>query len=129
MSELRRSEGPIGAAGVNQKHSKRRTSKVFLLVNTALAWGLAFYGIHSGQAASVVASALALIGALYGAYTGIGHLDYRRFLAFFNNQQEPFNADAVAYQTLEVGGPDDGDYGAHRIGFRSLPEGQGGGRA
>lgn len=111
------------------KHSKRRTSKLFLLVNTVLAWGLAFYGIYAGQATSVVASALALIGALYGAYTGVGHLDYRRFLNFFNNQPEPYTADAMAYQTLEVGGLDDSDYDAHRIGFNTLPEGKGTGAA
>lgn len=102
-----------------RKHSKRRTSKLFLLVNTVLAWGLAFYGVATGQAASVVASALALVGALYGAYTGIGHLDYRRFLNFFtSNQQGPFygNAD-MDFEELEGGGSGVGYSGPDRDGI------------
>ncbi|RWO57051.1 hypothetical protein [Mesorhizobium sp.] len=74
------------------KTSKRRTSKAFLLANTALAWGLAFYGVYAQQGSAVVASALALIGSLYGAYVGIGHMDYRRFLAFFNQNGDPYGS-------------------------------------
>lgn len=75
--------------------SKRRTSKVILLVNTVLAWGLAFYSIYEGQAVAVVASSLALIGSLYGAYVGVGHLDYRRFVALLTTSNgEPQYNDA-----------------------------------
>lgn len=73
---------------MSQKHSKRRTSKLFLLVNTVLAWGLAYYGLYTNQGNATVASALALVGSLYGAYVGIGHLDYRRFLHFFSSPPE-----------------------------------------
>jgi hypothetical protein len=74
---------------MSQKHSKRRTSKFFLLVNTALAWGLAYYSLYTEQGGAAVASALALVGSLYGAYVGIGHMDYRRFLHFFNSPEGP----------------------------------------
>ncbi|MER9195262.1 hypothetical protein NKI13_18465 [Mesorhizobium australicum] len=67
--------------------SSRRTSKMFLLGNTGLAWGLAFYSLYTNQGTAAVASSLALIGSLYGAYVGVGHMDYRRFLNFFNGQE------------------------------------------
>ena len=67
--------------------SSRRTSKMFLLGNTGLAWGLAFYSLYTNQGTAAVASSLALIGSLYGAYVGVGHMDYRRFLNFFNQQE------------------------------------------
>ena len=100
-----------------RKTSKRRTSKAFLLANTGLAWGLCFYGVYTQQGAAVVASCLALIGSLYGAYVGVGHLDYRRFLAFFTKEEDyTYGPDAVATETLEVGGDSDDDFGS-RIGF------------
>lgn len=74
---------------MSQQRSKRRTSKLFLLANTVLAWGLAYYSLYTEQGSAAVASALALIGSLYGAYVGIGHMDYRRFLHFFSSPPEP----------------------------------------
>lgn len=76
---------------MTQQRSKRRTSKLFLLVNTVLAWGLAYYSLYTEQGNAAVASSLALIGSLYGAYVGIGHMDYRRFLHFFSSPSEPPN--------------------------------------
>jgi hypothetical protein len=61
------------------KVSSRRFSKVLLVINGALAWVAVFYGISHEQSEAVV-SALGLVGLLYGAYTGIGHLDFRRVL-------------------------------------------------
>lgn len=74
--------------------SSRRTSKQFLLANTLLAWGLAFYSLYTNQGAAAVASSLALIGSLYGAYVGVGHMDYRRFLNFFNGQETGLSSPA-----------------------------------
>lgn len=71
------------------KTSKRRTSKAILAINTVLAWGLAFYSLYTNQGSTAVAASLALIGSLYGAYVGVGHMDYRRFLHFFSSQSEP----------------------------------------
>lgn len=104
------------------KTSKRRTSKIALAVNTTLAWGLAFYGVFTGQGAAVVAGCLALIGTLYGAYTGVGHLDFKRALETFTNIQGTA-ADAVGTQELEVGDPDVEPVGFVRHRDRSLPEG------
>ena len=59
------------------KTSKRRTSKVHLAINTALAWGAIFYAIYSQQGATVVASLVGVIALSYGSYVGVGHLDYR----------------------------------------------------
>jgi len=66
------------------KHSRRKTSKLALCINTGLCWGVAFYSLYTGQGSAVVGSCLALIGALYGSYVGVGHLDYRRLLHCIN---------------------------------------------
>jgi len=72
----------------NRERSTRRTSKLALGLNTGLCWCVAFYSLYTGQGAAVVGSCLALIGALYGSYVGIGHLDYRRFLSCLLTTQE-----------------------------------------
>ncbi len=61
--------------------TSRAFSKLALGVNTTLAWGAIFAGIFTGQATTVVAPALGLLGLLYTAYVGVGHLDYRRVLS------------------------------------------------
>jgi hypothetical protein len=104
------------------KTSKRRTSKIALAVNTVLAWGLAFYGVGTGQGAAVVAGCLALIGSLYGAYVGVGHFDFKRALETFTNIQGTA-ADAVGTQELEISDPDDEPFGFVRHGDRAVPEG------
>ncbi|WP_114945889.1 hypothetical protein [Microvirga calopogonii] len=65
---------------VPEKKSKRRTSKFALLVNTLAAWAVAGYATMQGQAEIGVA-ALGLVGALFGAYVGVGHLDLRALRA------------------------------------------------
>jgi len=70
------------------KQSSRKTSKLALAINTGLAWSLAFYSLFTGQGGAAVSYCLALIGALYGSYVGIGHLDYRRFLVSLYPQEE-----------------------------------------
>ncbi|QOV06116.1 holin class II [Rhizobium phage Pasto] len=92
------------------KTSKRRTSKFVLLSNTALAWGLAFYGVSTGQATAVVASSLALIASIYGAYVGIGHMDYRKALSSIFPPIGFGDAD-MASQELEGGGAGTGPIG------------------
>ena len=61
--------------------SSRSFSKRVLVANALLAWGAIYFAIAQGQAEAIAASGFALIAALYGAYTGIGHLDYRSVLA------------------------------------------------
>ena len=57
--------------------SRRRFSKTVLVVNVVLAWALVFFATFYLQAEHVVTPALALVGTLYAAYTGIGYLDFR----------------------------------------------------
>lgn len=104
MSILQRQKGPTRSTFMNDKHSGRRTSKRILILNTALAWGLAFYSLYTNQGSAAVASSIALIGALYGSYVGVGHLDYRRVLTFFSNteEQQSFNYDVITTE-LETG--------------------------
>ncbi|UFS66945.1 hypothetical protein LO749_20855 [Paracoccus denitrificans] len=56
--------------------SSRKTSKKVLVLNTVMGWGLAFFGVYMGNE-MVTTGALAFIAALYGTYTGVGHLDFR----------------------------------------------------
>lgn len=61
------------------KHSRRRTSKVWLGLNTICSFAALFYAIHRG----LDGAALALAGLppfFYGVYTGVGHLDYKQVL-------------------------------------------------
>lgn len=67
--------------------SRRTFSKRMLAVNVGLAWLLVFWAVFYLQAEHVVTPALALVGTLYAAYTGIGHLDLRS-LAKFNRRDE-----------------------------------------
>jgi len=61
--------------------SSRTFSKRMLVLNVALAWGAIYFAIWHDQAGAIAAGGFALIATLYGAYTGIGHLDYRSVLA------------------------------------------------
>lgn len=56
--------------------SSRRTSKLFLGVNTALLWGAVFYSIYVGLSNVAIAS-LSIIASLFGVYMGVGHMDLR----------------------------------------------------
>lgn len=67
-------------SAIPDKRAKRRTSKAFLLVNTLAAWGVAGYATAQGQA-DIGVAALGLVGALFGAYVGVGHLDLRAIRA------------------------------------------------
>lgn len=59
------------------KKSSRRFSKWLVVTNMILVWGLMFASVPFQQAQWVVPTGFALIGTLYGLYTGIGHLDFR----------------------------------------------------
>jgi len=93
------------------KQSTRHTSKLALGINTGLCWCVAFYSLYTGQGAAVVGSCLALIGALYGSYVGVGHLDYRRLLACLTRQEETQDTDETDGGTVDRTGfwlePDD----------------------
>jgi hypothetical protein len=66
--------------------SSRRFSKWLVAVNVLLAWAAIFLAIIYLQAAAVVASGLAFIGLVAGAYMGIGHADYRTFVRNVHSQ-------------------------------------------
>ncbi len=72
---------------------KRRFSKWMLIINGALAWGAVYLSIFFGQAEAVAAAALGLVGLLYGAYTGIGHLDFRKAIENQVNKWKDGNYD------------------------------------
>lgn len=60
------------------KTSKRRFSKWVIGANIALAWGVIYVGIVTGQAEVVIAPGMTLVGSLFGIYAGVGHLDMRK---------------------------------------------------
>ena len=59
--------------------SKRSFTKNFATVNLVLAWISVFLGMYLEQTQVAVAS-LGFITMIFGLYTGIGHLDYRKVL-------------------------------------------------
>lgn len=63
-----------------KKHSKRRTSKLWLSITQVLAWGAIFFAIREQQGSVVVASLVGLIASTLGIYMGVGHMDYREVL-------------------------------------------------
>lgn len=58
--------------------SSRGFTKRILIINLVLVWATVFLSIPYQQVQYVVAEAFALIGVLFGIYTGIGHMDFRR---------------------------------------------------
>ncbi|WP_411906294.1 hypothetical protein [Rhizobium mayense] len=76
------------------KQSSRRFSKRLVAANVALAWAAIFLAIIYMQASSVVASGLAFIALIAGAYMGVGHADYRTFVR--------------SSQQIDSSAPDDG---------------------
>lgn len=64
----------------NKKSSSRTFSKRMLMLNLAMIWVTVLFSILLSQAEHVVPAAMTAIGALYGLYTGVGHLDYRKAL-------------------------------------------------
>lgn len=58
--------------------SSRRFTKIVIVTNLVLVWALMFASVVFQQAEHVIASGFALIGTLFGIYTGIGHLDFRK---------------------------------------------------
>jgi hypothetical protein len=61
------------------KSSRRKTSKVWLGLNTICSFAALFYAINRG----LDGAALALAGLppfFYGTYIGVGHLDYKQVL-------------------------------------------------
>lgn len=61
-----------------QPRSNRRFTKRILLANMILIWALVFVSVVYQQAEHVIPGAMALIGTMFGFYTGIGHLDMRK---------------------------------------------------
>lgn len=69
------------------KNSRRRTSKVWLGLNTICSFAALFYAINRG----LDGAALALAGLppfFYGTYIGVGHLDYKQVLRNFQTPEE-----------------------------------------
>lgn len=60
------------------KKSSRRFTKIIIVTNLVLIWLLMFASIIYQQAEYVISSGFALIGTLFGIYTGVGHLDFRK---------------------------------------------------
>lgn len=57
----------------------RTFTKKVLVFNIFLAWLFASYAVYSGLD-DVAIACLGLITMLFGLYTGVGHLDYRKVL-------------------------------------------------
>lgn len=60
------------------KKSSRSFSKRLVLINVVLVWALMFASVFFRESEHVVNGGFALIGTLFGIYTGIGHLDFRK---------------------------------------------------
>lgn len=63
-----------------RKASRRTFSKQMLLLNLVMVWVMVMVSMLTKQAEYVIPSAMTTIGALYGLYAGVGHLDYRKAL-------------------------------------------------
>lgn len=59
--------------------SKRSFTKNFATINLVLAWATVFLGMFWVQT-NVSVAALGFVTMIFGLYTGIGHLDYRKVL-------------------------------------------------
>ncbi|MEA5159958.1 hypothetical protein U5903_04140 [Cereibacter johrii] len=61
--------------------TNRTFTKRMLVMNNLAAWGVVLYAVHSGTGEAIMTPLLGLLGFLFAAYTGTGHLDYRAFLS------------------------------------------------
>jgi len=64
---------------VEEAKPNRRFTKRVLVFNILLAWLFSSYAVYSGLN-DVAIACLGLITMLFGLYTGVGHLDYRKVL-------------------------------------------------
>lgn len=62
------------------KPSKRKTSKVWLALNTLASFGALFFALSKSMDGAAMALS-ALPPFFYGIYTGVGHMDLRRVLS------------------------------------------------
>lgn len=72
--------------------SKRSFSKRMIALNTIGAWVFLIFSTVSGQVEYVIAPVLTFVTFLVGIYTGVGHLDYSRVLAFMMNNRKESDA-------------------------------------
>ncbi len=71
---------------MKREKSSRRTSKIWLVVNSILGWGAIFYGIFNSLN-DVAVAGFSFVVLQYALYVGIGHLDYRQVvLSLIRNQ-------------------------------------------
>jgi hypothetical protein len=71
---------------MTRSKSSRRTSKIWLMLNSAMGWGAIYYGILNSLT-DVAVAGFSFITITYGLYVGIGHLDYRQVvLSLIRNQ-------------------------------------------
>lgn len=69
--------------------SNRTFTKRFIILNLVLVWALIILGVLTGQADEVIKEGFALIGVIFGVYTGIGHMDYRRAIDMALEKLDP----------------------------------------
>jgi hypothetical protein len=60
------------------KKSSRQFTKLFVLANLVSIWALMILAVIYDQAEHVIGGGFALIGTMFGIYTGVGHLDFRK---------------------------------------------------
>ncbi|MBD9511916.1 hypothetical protein IB265_34775 [Ensifer sp. ENS10] len=70
------------------KLSKRKTSKVWLALNTVASFSALFFALFKGMDGAAIALA-GLPPFFYGVYTGVGHMDMRRVLSSVTPTQGP----------------------------------------
>lgn len=74
--------------------SSRSFTKLFVSGNLFLIWVAILGSIYTGQAEFVTSEGFALIGALFGIYTGVGHMDYRKAIELSVDRLTKGNSDA-----------------------------------
>jgi uncharacterized membrane protein YhhN len=68
--------------------SKRRTSKFWLGVLLVTSIVALFYSLYQSLETATVGITV-MIPAIYGAYVGVGHLDYRQATSILSEEGEP----------------------------------------
>lgn len=83
--------GAMGGADIRTGKSQRRFSKTVAVLNMIAAWAVIAISIFLGVHDSVIGPMVGLIGFIFAAYSGIGHMDYRTFADAHRSKLEEGN--------------------------------------
>ncbi len=75
---------------MSEEKSKRNFSKRLVIANCIGAWLVLGASVPYGETAALITHVFAFITTMTAIYTGIGHLDYRKFLDAAGDATERF---------------------------------------